>query len=268
MTDTTLESIFSGRSEPVSETETVVETPVAEVEAPEPEGAATEPEAPSGSAETAMVPKAALDEARAKARKYTDTVASFEQKLEEQNAAWQRRFDELVGRLQQPQTQQQPQHEQAPDFWENPEAVVQALVQQAISPVVQHVTYQTEQASQREAVRTHGQETVEAAFRAMEERIKIDPVTQAEHRRIMASGDPWGNLVQWYDKQPERLETRIREQVLKEIQEQGHLPVPPQQQAAAAPAVMPSDLADARSAASRSGPAYGGPPTLKDIFKR
>jgi len=88
-----------------------------------------------------------------------------------------------------------------------------------------------------------------------------------EYRRIMQSGDPWGNLVAWYDNTPERLETRIREKLLAEIQTQGHLPVPPQS-AAAAPAVLPSDLADARSAASRSGPAYGGPPSIKDIFKR
>lgn len=269
MTDTTLESILSGRGEamPQSETETVVET-VAEAPAPEPE-VAPEPEATSEETGQAMVPKAALDEARAKARKYTDTVASFEQKLAAQEAAWQKRFDEMMSRLQQPQQAQPqaPQPPQAPDFWENPEAAVQHLVQQAIAPVVQQVTYATEQASQRAAVQSHGEETVEAAFSAMAERIKSDPVAQVEYQRIMASGDPWGNLVQWYDKQPERLEARIREQVLKEIQEQGHLPVPPQS-AAAAPAVMPSDLASARSAASRSGPAYGGPPTIQDIFKR
>lgn len=269
MTDTTLENIFSGRGEamPQPETAPVVDTPVAEAPAPEPEGVAPEPDATPSNDGQAMVPKAALDEARAKARKYTDTVASFEKRIEEQNAAWQKRFDEMMARIQQPQQPQPSQAPAAPDFWENPEAAVQHLVQQAIAPVVQTVTYATEQQSQREAVRTHGEEVVESAFKAMESRIQSDPVAQVEYRRIMASGDPWGNLVQWYDKQPERLEARIREQVLKEIQEKGHLPVPPQS-AAAAPAVMPSDLADVRSATSRSGPAYGGPPTIQDIFKR
>lgn len=275
MTDTTtLESIFSGRGEamPQAETEpTVVETPVAEVETLEPEVEAPEAEpehaGPEGGQTT--VPVAALKKEREKVKRYTEEVLDLRKRIDDIPNQFQGMVQQAIAQAlqqQQPQPQPQAQPQQAPDFWENPEAAVQHLVQQAIAPVVQTVTYATEQQSQREAVRAHGEETVKSAYQAMAERIQSDPVAQVEYQRIMASGDPWGNLVQWYSKQPDVLEKRIREQVLKEIQEQGHLPVPPQP--AAAPAVMPSDMASARSAASRSGPAYGGPPTLRDIFKR
>jgi hypothetical protein len=266
VTDTTLETIFSGR-EAASEPETVVETPVAEALPPEQQGEipaeeGTAPQVP----EPAMVPKAALDEARGKVRKYTDTVASFEQQLADHNKAWQRRFDEVERRLQQPQ--QQAEQPQSPDYWVDPETAIEARFQQLVAPVLRQVSNVTEQVSHSEAVRAHGEEAVEAAYTAISARINTDPVTQVEYQRIMASGDPWGSLVQWHNRQPEVMEQRIRTQMLEEIKQQGHLPVEHLGNPSAPPAIMPSDIAGARNAGTRSGPAYSGPPTLNDIFKR
>jgi hypothetical protein len=278
VTDTTLESIFSGRGEaaPSPEPETVTETPVSEPQPAPQQEPSPEPDPEPAPSDTGMVPVAALQQERAKAKRYTEAVQSFEQRLAEQNTQWQAKFDQLFATLQQRQpTQPQPAQPQplaqAPDWFEDPDA----RLQHAVAPIVQQQSQIAETISRRFAVMQHGQEKVDAAYKAMAEGLRTDPQTQFEYQRIMQSDDPWNGLVQWHQKQsvfaeigtdPAAYREKVRAELLAEIQQTGRVPTAPQ--AAPAAAVMPSDLADARTAGARSGPAYSGPPPLTDIFKR
>lgn len=215
-----------------------------------------------GEQEQKTVPLDALTAERAKSRRYTEEVSSLRQEIATRDAAWERRIAQLM-EASRPQQQQEP-----PDFFANPEAAMQ----QFMRPVLQRIEGMSEAMSRRFAVREHGAETVQQAYSSLEQRMATDPAAQGEYVRIMRSGDPWDELVKWHKRDeaiaeigtdPDAYKAKVREQLLAELQNGGG-----QQQAKPAQTNMPSNFAQARNVGARTGPAWGGPASLNDIFDR
>lgn len=265
---TDLENILSGQG---------ASAPAPEARAePQPEQTA-EPQASADIAsegepqtdERGMVPVAALQAERHKAKRYTEQVAEFQTKLDQQNAQWEQRFNQLFAQM--APKPAQPEPEQAPDIWSDPDAYLRQGVQQAINPVLDQL--KATQRSMAEIMfrdKPGAVEEAEKAFNAAAASGSIDPVV---HARINNSPNPWAAAVQWHQQQTvmaeigsdpaayiARKEAEIREKVMAELQ-QGQ-----QTGAQRAAPVMPGDFATGRNVGSRSGPAYSGPPNLDDIL--
>lgn len=301
---TSLDSILSGAaanatvSEPVTAAPEPQGTPTAAAQPsttpaatpsatgePKPEGTAPAPEGTEK--EPATVPLAALKDERAKVKRYTEQVADFDKKLSDQNAAWERRLEQLMGAIRagQPQPQQKAPEQQKPDFFADPDAAIEAAIQARLAPVMADQSHIREQLSQQFAVQHHGAETVSAARAEIERRVNENPdAMKGEFQRIMSSGNPWNELVKWHKKEsalkefgedPVAYRERLKAELLEEMK--GTAPA-----AAAAPGsalvapgaapdpapVLPTNLAQARNAGTRSGPAWNGPAPLQDIFDR
>lgn len=241
-------------------------TPASEATQPEqqqvaPEQSAPEGESPEDGSEQAMVPVAAIQAERAKVKRYTEQVAEFDKRLQEQSA--------LIERLTTALAPKQPEPK-APDFWESPEAAVQGLVSQAVTPVQQAMMQQREQVSLMLANEKHGADKVSEAMNTLRglqaNRAEFEPI----YRQIMSSPHPYGALVEWHGKHqllseigsdPAAYKEKLKAEILAEMQKDSG-----QQQVAQAPAAMPSNFATARNVGNRSGPAWSGPTPLADIF--
>lgn len=269
----TLDSILSrdGSTTPAVEgqTEQTQETTQTGTEGQQPEVTeGDEAGKPDGGQKT--VPLAALHAEKQKAKRYTEQVASFEttvSELKNQNIGLSRQVSELVTALQ----RQQPQ-EQKPDFFADPDAAIG----QALQPVMRHIGAMSESVSRRFAVAEHGKETVGEAYSNLAQRMQVDPSAGAEYQRIMRSDDPWGSLVAWHKREtflaeagtdPEAYKAKLKEELLAELQQaNGNGAAPPN--SGKPPPVMPTNLTTARNVGNRSGPTWGGPKALNDIFKR
>lgn len=66
-----------------------------------------------------MVPHEALHAEKQKVKRYTEQVAEFEKKMTEREAAWERRFEQLIGAVkpQAPTEVQKPRK----DIWDDPD---------------------------------------------------------------------------------------------------------------------------------------------------
>ena len=261
--------ILSGKAAaPVSDENEVIKD---EANAAEAEAEATvsdeKPEA-EDDAETGqkMVPVAALQAERQKAKRYTEQVADFQKELQElrqQNQQFQQMF------MQKQQEQQKPQ---APDFWENPETATEYRVQQTVAPLEQRVAMAEERALRAEAVIIHGRDTVDAAFKAMQEKYNPnDPYISGAYQKIMASEQPYSALVDWHKQEqlradmadPVAYEAKLVEKIEAKIRaemQQGQRPSSP------AASVMPSNFAATRNVGSRTAPDWDGPTPLSDIL--
>ena len=89
---------------------------------------------------------------------------------------------------------------------------------------------------------------------------------------MVNSPNRYAAAVQWHKRQqvaaeigddPVAFREKVKAELLAELQQKTETEQPAQP----AP-VMPSNLATNRNVGARSGPAWGGPPTLGDIFKR
>lgn len=262
---TSLDDILSGAD--------ASHAPASEPEASEARPQAAPPErdpAPPESHEPVSVPVAALREERDKGRKrYTEAVESFERKLAEQNAAWEWRMEQLVGALrggQQPQGQQ-PQNA-PPDFFADPDQAVDRRIAAALQPVAASQQQIMERMSQQFALQSHGADAVQTAYDALEAHIAQDPrAALGDYQRIMSSPDPWSELVKWHGKEsvlreigddPAAYRARLKAELLEELGAHGSRRAP----------LLPTNLAGARNAGSRGGPAWSGPLHLQDIFDR
>ena len=209
-------------------------------------------------------------------KRYTEQVAEFQRKLDESNAAWERRFEKLVERLA-PRQPEQPQQD-APDWFENPKAALQHELKPILDELRGGQTGQREQVSRMMAEDKFGAEAVNEAYSWLQSRVTREPqAAQWDWQRIMSSPHPYGELVRAYRQSqalseigddPAAYRAKIEADILEKIKA-GEMP-----QAAkangqgAAATVLPSNLADARNAGARTGPAWAGPPSLQDIFKR
>ena len=259
----TLDNILSGQESPAPEAkpEEQTQAPVsAETQTPtEPQDEVIE----QGGRK--MVPLEALTETRGKVKRYTEQVAAFETTLKEREAAWDRRFSELLQSVKQPpqQTEQQP----APDFFVDPDAALRAAFAQNLAPL------QSQLAETRTALLEERLTRIAGGEKAA--------LIEAEIGKAMNSGDPEipvlqnalrtkgpaaaQLLVDWYDKRtfdPLAEREKMKAEILAELK--GAEP-PAQQQPST---VMPSNLATARNVGARSGPAWSGPVPLGDIFQR
>lgn len=268
-----LDSILSGESASAPASEPVTHSapePSPQREAPEPAQSEGRPEAETHESGEGggqkMVPHEALHAEKQKVKRYTEQVAEFEKKLSEQNNVWEQRFNRLLETVK----PKQPEAEkpQAPDFWEDPDNFISSK----LTPVQQQLAQQREQFSQLMAREKYGAEKVDTAFKALASAVQArDPQAQADYQRIMKSTHPYGELVAWHERKsamaeigddPASYRERLKAELLAELQ-QGTQPP-----AAEAGQVMPSNLAGARNVGNRSGPAWGGPKTLTDIFDR
>lgn len=206
-----------------------------------------------------QVPLAALQAERAKAKRYTEQVASFEEKLQEQDRNWKLRFDALADAIRPPPNK--------PDFWENPEAAIEARLKESLGPVDQALARQRQEFSEMQAVATHGEDLVNAAYQAIAGLKSSNPQAfAADYQRIISSPHPYGALVQWHKQQqvlseigtdPAAYKEKLKKEVLAEL----NAGKPPGR-------TMPSNFAAARNAGNRSGPEWAGPQSIADIFAR
>lgn len=225
-------------------------------------GADTAQAEPRADTEAQTVPLAALKEERAKTRRCADQAAGFEKKAEDlsrDNAVLRQHITELLAAVQEDGRNPDKSN---PDAG-NPEQAIRALVHEIVSPLAASHGRTQEAVSRLSAMGEHGNEAVNAAYAELENRINADPASmRAEYQRIMGSPNPWGELVKWHRKDtalrevgddPAAFEQKLRDRILAEL---------------SGTRVLPSNLAGARNAGTRSGPAWGGPQTIKDIFDR
>ena len=222
-----------------------------------------------GGREQKTVPLAALQQERAKGKKYTEQTAEFDRTLKEQNALWEQRFHQLSATMQ--PRQPAPKAEEQ-NFWDAPEATIDNRITQAFAPLQQSMAAQREQFSATLAVEKYGQEAVDAAYDEMKQRMARNPgQARFDHERIMASPHPYGALVEWHKQQQTMNEigndpAAYKEKVISEYlaaQEGGKEPV-----TQTPTPVMPSNFATGRNVGARSGPAWSGPASLADVFDR
>jgi hypothetical protein len=280
-----LESILSGQTN-TSVPENTPSQPAAEpVTASQPDpGTPADDDDPEPQGDLrGMVPVSALRAERSKkkevAKRYTEQVASFEQRLEQQNAEWERRLTHLFGSMQPQPQQQAPQQPveapPVPDIWDDPDAYLQRGVQQAISPVEQQLRSLQRGMAEMQLTREAVAEA-EAAFNNAAARGVLDPEV---HRRINSSPNPWAAAVQWLNHvramseigdDPAAFRQRVaeeeRQRVLAEMGVDAGQPgrqqvIPPAERPA-----MPSNFAAGRNAGARSGPGWSGPQSIADIF--
>jgi hypothetical protein len=281
MTD--LDSILSGQGAAAPAPETTEPTPKQET-APtqEGEGLTTDTggggEAEPQGDERGMVPLAALQESRGKVKRYTEQVADFERRLKESNEHAERRFNDLVARLQ-PQQQQPQQPQEEPDFWADPKAAIQSW----LAPVVGQMQSSTEQRFDvvtRSLAEQHlGADKVKAAEDAFVNAVKSGQVDVSDYNRVKDAPNRYAAAVSWHNDQAIKAELqqaggdlgslreKIKAEILAELETQQGTGTAPATTGAARTA-MPTNLASARNVGVRSGPAWGGPQPLADIFAR
>jgi hypothetical protein len=215
-----------------------------------------------------MVPLEAVTEARGKIKRYTEQVAAFEQTLKEREAAWDRRFSELLQSVKQPTPQPEPQQE-PPDFFADPNAAIKAALAQNLAPLQSQLMETRTALLEERLTRIAGSEKaakIEAEIgKAMQ---AGDPAINALQHALRTQGPAAASLlVEWYDKRtfdPAAEREKIKAEILAELRGSGEQPAATVQPAP----VMPSNLAGARNVGVRSGPAWEGPKPLGDIFKR
>lgn len=266
-----LDSILSGEGARASETPATVEkeTPAvveqAQAEAVTDDQQQTGAENESGGQK--MVPHEALHAEKQKVKRYTEQVAEFEKKAAEREAAWERRFSQLLETVKpKPAEAEKP----APEIWDDADG----FINQRLAPVQEAVQTQREQFSQIMAIDKHGVEAVRAAMEAFKAQPET-PARAAMFEAIKKSVHPYGALVEWHKREQERAEfadpaayrEKLKAEILAELQA-GNGQQQQAQTGQQAAAVMPTDLAGARNVGTRSGPAWSGPQTLNDIFDR
>lgn len=223
-----------------------------------------------------------------KAKRYTEQVAEFQRQLEERDRRWEERFSQMLAATRQPApAQPQPQPVETPEdalnaFLADPTKATQRAVQPVLQQfgeqfaAQQRAQEQTLFAMQQAVAETrHGAEKIkeaEAAFLAAANSKALDP---ADFHRVVNAPNRWDAAVAWHDEQqrralladvsPEELQAFIASRNGAGSPSVSGQPAP-QPQRPAAP--LPSNFADARNAGSRAGPAWSGPPPLKDIFAR
>lgn len=267
-----LESILSGDGKPSPENKSNEQQQVetqATPETPEPEEKPADNPEGDDADEGKTVPLKALHAEREKTKRYTEQVADFDKKLDEQNARWEQRLNKLVDSLRPKEQPPAP-----PDPFANPEQFVQQNVQTALDPIQKSLVANNRLVA--EAV--NGVEAVKSAvdaFDAMMAQGQLDP---RDYQRVMNSPNQFHEAVLWHKRHqvlteigddPVAYRERIKAEALAELNggQQQQQPVQ-QQQVQRQQTVMPSNLAGARGTGSRSGPEWSGPTPLKDIFDR
>jgi hypothetical protein len=254
-----IDDILSGKSEePTPETTPEpVAVEAAPAEATEPDE--TETTSPDGQK---MVPQAALHAQKEKVKRYTEEVVDFRKTVEESNA----RIERLIAQFAQ-QQQPKPEPTPAPDWFENPNAAAM----HAFTPHLEQMQQTLLANAKLIAGTKYTDEKVDAAEKAFMQAVESRSLDPADYHKVVNSPNRYAAAVQWFARQqaqqeigddPAAFKEKLRAQILEELK--AEQPAAPTGNGA----VMPSNLANARNVGVRSGPAWGGPTPLNDIFKR
>jgi hypothetical protein len=228
----------------------------------------SEESAPEGDG---RVPQQALHEAREKSRRYTEEVVDLRRQIAE--------LSQAVLRQQQQPPPQAPQAE--PEFdWDNPRNDIRRELGQALQQerraIAAELQAQREAFQSARAMDKHGEETVREAYAALEQAKASDPAWGAAYAQIMKAPDQYEELVRWHKSRKalqevgtdlEAYKAKVRAEYLEELRNGRATPEPLREERREV-VRMPSDLSNARSVGSRSGPAWNGPPSIKDILSR
>lgn len=225
------------------------------------------------SGEEKTVPLAALQAERAKAKRYTEQVAAFEQTIKDRDAAWERRFEALLGKL----TPQQ-QEQEAPDPFTDFGGAVSHQVAPYFQPIANELGQVRNVLANLQAAAVFGGEEPLNEFKqfVLEAQQKGDPAYAELSAAMEAAGqsgrNPYAVGKEWFARHklvkdigtdPAAYREKLKAEILAEMKGEGGDGKPNP----AAP-VMPSNLAQARNVGTRAGPAWAGPKPLADIFKR
>lgn len=206
-----------------------------------------------------MVPHEALHAEKQKVKRYTEEVADFRKS----NEALQRQVAELLQRL--PVQQQQANQEESVDWFQDPEVAFRQRGAQMLNPVVSELHQVRSQLMQMQAERVFGDKFADFMGYVREASSRGDPEVAALDALMSNSPNPYAVAKEWFERKtfdPNAERERIKAEILSELKSQSET-----QSQQPAP-VMPSNLAGARNVGNRSGPAWSGPPSISDIFKR
>lgn len=262
-----LDAILSGASAVASDTpETVTAEAAQATEATQENREQTGAEGDGGQK---MVPHEALHAEKQKVKRYTEQIAEFDKKLTEQNTAWERRFEQLIGAVKpKPEEVAKPR----PEIWDNPDEFVQSGVQAVLTPFQTELQKTLHGIAKDAAIARHG-DAVDAAEQAFMLAVQNRTVDAADFDKVLKAPNRYSAAVEWHKRSqaqaeigdPVAFKEKLRAEILAELQGGNGQ----QQQApAAAATVMPTDLAGTRNVGSRSGPAWSGPQSINDIFDR
>lgn len=212
-----------------------------------------------------MVPAAALRDVRQKAAKrYTEQIAEFRREQEQMRGL----ISQLVSRL--PQNQPQQQTEEV-DRFSQLVADPDAYLGQQLTPIMAEIARTREVYSRRDAERAHGADKVQEAYQALDQAIRAGKLNgNAVRAQLQRSVDPYGEIMEWHRNyqivsDPDTYRAKMEQEIEARLLEKYGLG---QGQPAQKAQAMPSNFATARNVGARSGPAWGGPEPIKDIFER
>jgi hypothetical protein len=233
-----------------------------------------EPEDRSG-----WIPRKAHDSEKSRRRKAEQEAAQLRGYL----TAYQQQMEAMKAQPQQPASQSQPQ-QPLPDWYTDPEAAWSARYQQKVQPEIGEIRKQIEefqkklQGTPREVLYEtsrmvangiHGEDAVKAAHEALDSAMKADPRLDAEIKaRLMASSDPYGEIVRWHKQQADKgvdVDAEVERRVAERLQQYGGGQAP-MQPYAPQQSQYPSNFANSRNAGGKTNGAWGGPKPLNEIF--
>jgi len=273
-----LDEIMSGRSEDAPAPETNEQPAIQQSEPQQPQGDEGEGDQP----QQGMVPHAALHAEKQKVKRYTEQVASFEQRMADQDARWEQRFNQLFQSFQRPQQQPQ-QPAPRPDLYENPQGFVQSEVKELVDPRFQQFEQAMLHNSRLVANSIYGgAEKVNAAEQAFMTALQQGKVDPADYHRVVNSPNRYAEAVEWHKRQSVLSETggdltQYRQKLLDdpdfmaEVAKKLGVQNPAQPQPQAQPAVDPNQIPSSfngRNAGPSNAPTWSGPRPLSELMPR
>jgi hypothetical protein len=262
----TLDNILSRRGEampqgeqPETQQATQDTQPPAEGEQPKQEATEGEQAEQHGDG---RVPVEVVQAERQKVKRYTEEVAAIRQEIAQRDQAWEQRINKLL-------EAQRPQQE-PPNIYENPDAAIAHAMQPHMDRVQQVLLANSQLAAQA----AYGKDRVTEADAAFSKAVEARQVDPADFQRVLNSPNVFAAAVEWKARQdalaeigddPASYKERLKAEFLAEMQQNGSGAVTNNGQPKP---VMPSNLAAARNVGSRTGPNWGGPPSIADIFNR
>lgn len=208
-------------------------------------------------------------------KRYTEQVAEFQRELKELRNQNAQLLQAIAGQRQAPQ--QPAQQPNVPDVFADQEAYTRHLEQTVNSRVAQ-----TALNFDLKLAEVKHRDTFGKAWDAFVGSVGTGQ-NPALYHQVMNAPSPGEAIVEWFKGEElkrevgadpasyrQRLEEEIRAKVLAELSGQGQPPAmpPPVANGAAAAPALPSNFADARNAGARTGPAWAGAPSLRDIFRK
>ncbi len=245
-----------------------VEQNTEETAAPEQREDGEQPE--TGGDGQPMAPVTALTAER---RKYKENLAAVERKLEQQNSQMQQLQQILLAQRQAELQATQQKQEPEPDFWEDPAGFVQRREEKLRQEFAKQRIAERDAQSRFMAEKEHGQEPVAEALNAIGSLQKQNPqAANALLQHFNSSPHPYGTMIEWHKRataiaemngDPNAYREKLKAELMAELQQH-------QTSQGQAPAMdnMPSNFTGGRNVGARSGPEYGGPQSLTDIFGR